>query len=85
MNEQERFPILADAEVKWVPWRLMAAHEQQAIANHYQSLKKLASRGGLSPSEACAVIEDRRWHPMEEHGAREQLKAHVAIYIETAT
>jgi hypothetical protein len=56
-----------------VPWSALAAHEDQARKNHGgQSLETLASRGGLGPDEACAVLEDRRWRamPLAEAGAR---------------
>ena len=36
-------------------------NEEQAQRNHGQSLKRLAERGGLSPSEALANMEKRRW------------------------
>lgn len=42
---------------KTVPWSLVAPHETQALANHYQSLERLASRGGLSPAELVAVLD----------------------------
>lgn len=47
-----------------VPWSLLEAHEKQALRNHDQSLQRLAERGGLSPCEMVAVIEDRQWHRM---------------------
>lgn len=32
-----------------------------------QSLEKLATRGGLDPSEALAVLENRRWERIENY------------------
>lgn len=82
MSAERRFPIMdstdgrASRPVKWhVPWALLAAHEAQAFANHCQSLEALASRGGLAPCEALAVIEDRRWQRMDKVEARKRLKA----------
>lgn len=40
---------------------MIAPHAQQALNNHYQTLERLAERGGLSPCEAMAVLEDRDW------------------------
>jgi hypothetical protein len=40
-----------------VPWSVVAPHEAQAKRNHDQSLKRLAERGGLSPSELLAVLK----------------------------
>ncbi len=74
----ETFPIMHD--YKWrrlrmqglsipecpetIPWQLVQPHEAQAQTNHGQSLSRLAERGGLAPSEAVAVLEDRQWQPM---------------------
>lgn len=58
------FPILRErsaerahpAARRSVPWAWLAPFEQQARANHDQTLKRLAERGGLSPGELfCAV------------------------------
>ena len=43
-----------------IPWALLEPFEAQAKANHGQSLETLASRGGLSPTEALAIIQGRR-------------------------
>lgn len=43
-----------------VPWGFVAPHERQAQTNHSQSLARLNERGGLSPAELVAVLEDRR-------------------------
>lgn len=42
-----------------VPWRLLAPHEPQAIANHGQTLERLAERGGLGPSEMRVIVEGK--------------------------
>jgi len=47
------------AQVNEIAWEMIAPHEATALRNHGgQSLQKLASRGGLSPCEAVAVLED---------------------------
>lgn len=53
------FPILHDQIIKAIPWAAIAPHERQAQQNHYQSLKRLAERGGLSVVEATAVMLDK--------------------------
>lgn len=56
-NLTRRFPIQDGPSI---PWWIIAPHEKQAIKNHGgQTLERLAERGGLSPSEALAVLEDR--------------------------
>ena len=68
------FPVLLDGRVDseglaCVPLALVQPHERQAHANHGQSLWTLASRGGLSPTELAAVLEDRDYKPMPSHDA----------------
>ncbi|KKL57648.1 hypothetical protein LCGC14_2233330 [marine sediment metagenome] len=55
---------------RMVPWSLVAPHQQQAQANHNQSLETLARRGGLAANELLAVLEDRDFekpYMTEEH------------------
>lgn len=54
---------------KSIPWAVIAPHERQADRNHGQTLKQLASRGGLSACEAVAVLEDRDWTRMTDEAA----------------
>ena len=35
--------------------------QRRSYANHQQSLELLAHRGGLCPTEALAIVEDREW------------------------
>ncbi len=39
-----------------IPWKIVAPFEPQAIANHSQTLERLAERGGLCPEELYAVM-----------------------------
>lgn len=54
MGLMRKFPIMDGPSV---PWEVMAPHEAQANKNHYQSLEKLASRGGLGCGEAWCVVQ----------------------------
>jgi len=45
-----------------VPWAMVAPHEAQAKRNHDQTLEELARRGGLSPRELLAVLNDWPWN-----------------------
>jgi hypothetical protein len=56
-----------------IPWDIILPHERQAQKNHYQSLERLAERGGLGLDEAIAILEDRPWHKMDEIVALERL------------
>ena len=67
-----------------VPWILVEPHEKQAKANHYQTLARLAQRGGLSPIELLAVLHDQDYYEfrarLDEVGAMAQ-----AVDMLTAT
>ena len=68
-----------------IPWGMIAPHEKQAMHNHgQQTMARLAERGGLSPSEAVAVLEDRDWQPMRAEEACGQLSALVHKFQEEA-
>lgn len=66
------FPVMVGQHTglrAYVPWMLVTPHEAQAQRNHGQSLDRLAERGGLSAAELVAVLEDRRWKPMDDKEA----------------
>lgn len=63
-------PIIFDEKAKpeWplsVPMSVLYPHREQAQINHQQALERLAQRGGLSPREMLAVLEDRPWSKVE--------------------
>ena len=68
MTKLEGMPV--GSAISWDNERFPFAlfNEQQAQRNHYQSLRDLARRGGLSWTEAAAIIERRDWRniPNEE-------------------
>ncbi|MFA7301886.1 MAG: hypothetical protein WC069_06270 [Candidatus Shapirobacteria bacterium] len=64
-----------------IPWAMIASHDAQAMANHCgQNLEKLQSRAGVSYCEALAILDDRKWHPMDENEAHDELKRRVDAY-----
>jgi hypothetical protein len=65
------FPIQGGPKILW---GVIEPHERQADANHGQTLERLAQRGGLSPCEAVAVLEDRDWRPMPDAAALARLR-----------
>lgn len=67
MMADERFPI---QEGPSVPWEFMAPHESQCQKNHGQSLKRIAERGGLGPSEAWAVVNGIRYYEIKDEHAK---------------
>jgi hypothetical protein len=64
-KEDAPMPITGNAAVIPLPWSIIAPHEKQALENHGQTLARLRERGGLSPCEAVAILEDRRWRRMD--------------------
>lgn len=54
-------PIMSSPFMSEIPFAMIAPHEKQAQRNHWQSLDRLAERGGLSACEALAILEDRPW------------------------
>lgn len=49
----------------WIPLAVVLPHENQARANHSQTIQRLAERGGLAPCELAAVLNDRTWRKMD--------------------
>ncbi len=68
---EKRFPILNT--VGFIPLAAIAPHENQALKNHYQTLERLAERGGLAWSEALAVLEDRPYTKIDEKEAKHKV------------
>jgi hypothetical protein len=67
-----------------IPWDMIAPHAKQADKNHYQTLERLAERGGLTAEEAVAVLRshsamDRNW---VRGGANEALAEMVIEYVQ---
>lgn len=66
--------------IQSVPWVMVAPHAKQAEYNHSQTLEGLAQRGGLSPDELIAVLEDRKWYRMPMLEANDKLKSYIELY-----
>lgn len=78
----EVFPIKADETVwgrLYIPMRSLARHEPQAVRNHDRDLIGLAADGGLTPQQACAVIDGRPDHPMNTDYAIQRLATTVGL------
>ena len=67
---EKKFPILGTNES--IDWNLIAPHEKQAMENHGgQTLDRLAARGGLSWSEAYAVLTDSKFPHRDQYISEE--------------
>lgn len=87
-----RFPILGTKEdleryaklglPSSVPFALIGSRAQRCMTNHFQTPQRLAERGGLSPGEMTAIIEDRPWHKMTEEDSISRLLIHLAFHEE---
>lgn len=77
-----KFPVLYQSQKRlpdgpqFIRWEVL--NEEWAHRNHHQTLMQLAERGGLSPSEALANIEHRRWRSMDPVLAQLALKQYEA-------
>ena len=58
----KRFPIQDGPDV---PWEVMAPHNAMSLKNHYQTLERIAERGGFSAAEAYCIVNSLRWQDME--------------------
>lgn len=77
-----KFPILGSKPKEYIPLDIIEPHENQALKNHGQTLKRLAERGGLSWIEALCILEDREFdYNISEIDA----KVKVLKIIETIT
>lgn len=66
---------LVATRIGHIPWDTIMPHEPQALHNHgSQSCMRLAERGGLTPDEAVAVLEDRPWKRMDHAEAEQRLE-----------
>lgn len=58
---EKSFPILGTDET--IPWQVMGNHRGRAIKNHYQSIERLAERGGLTWYETYCVLNETKFIP----------------------
>ncbi|MCK5581903.1 MAG: hypothetical protein KAJ18_11595 [Candidatus Omnitrophica bacterium] len=70
MNNDLSMPIMLGCGARLdISIPFMMLNEEWANRNHGQTLKQLAGRGGLSPCEAIAVMDKRKWMPMPDKAA----------------
>lgn len=78
------FPILKGEGAK-IDYQLVADHAEQAKKNHYQSVERLAERGGLSWCELYAVLHNREWKKIDDNEAIIACRALEARYLAART
>ncbi len=69
----KEFPIMISNQKgkEHIPYDIIKPHEEQALRNHYQTLDRLAERGGLSWAEVYAVLTDSKFPSREEYISEE--------------
>lgn len=77
---RKTFPILKGEGAK-IDFQLVADHAEQARSNHYQSVERLAERGGLSWCELHAVLHNRKFEKMETNEAMIACRSLEARYL----
>jgi len=83
---ERRFPILGTGET--VPWSFVEPHREWAMKHHYQTLERLAERGGLSWGELRHVVNHLSWRtdaPMKDEQARVVMLAALRALAEEAS
>ncbi|WP_292722801.1 hypothetical protein [Mesorhizobium sp.] len=80
VKPRRMFPILSGGGQK-IDWQLVADHSNQAKKNHYQSVERLAERGGLSWCELYAVLHNKEWEKKDENEAIIACRALEARYL----
>lgn len=84
-RERENLRLFEEANCPhYIPWPLVEAHTAQATKNHSQTPERLDARGGCTPDELCAILEDRPWRPMPYQLAIATLQKLVADFAVTA-
>ena len=74
------FPILGSGGAK-IDLQLVADHGKQAQANHYQTVARLAERGGLSWCEVYAVLHNRKYEKIDTNEAMLACRELEARYL----
>ena len=65
------------------PMAMFERHNLQAMGNHCgQGLGRLAERGGVSPCEALAILDNRPWHSMDRKEAKAELKRRIELWTQ---
>lgn len=77
---RKKFPVLGSGGAS-VDLQLVEDHGGQANKNHYQSVARLAERGGLSWSELFAVLHNRPFQKIDTNEAMIACRALEARYL----
>ena len=80
MPDRKNYPVIGTIPQEYVPWGMLAPHENRARLNHAQSLSRLAERGGLDWGEILAILEDRPWRTISFNNKAEN-RAKVMEYV----
>lgn len=68
--------------LKFIPWKMIEPHREQAKRNHDQTLERLAERGGLDPAELVAVLANRAFQNYDPPEAADPvLEAMLVTYL----
>ena len=77
---RKKFPVLGSGGAS-VDLQLVEDHGEQARKNHYQTIMRLAERGGLSWAELFAVLHNRPFHKIDTNEAMIACRALEARYL----
>jgi len=77
---RKKFPVLGSGGAS-VDLQLVEDHGEQAKKNHYQTIMRLAERGGLSWAELFAVLHNRPFQKIDTNEAMIACRALEARYL----
>ena len=81
----KEFPIMTKKGKEYIPYDIIKPHEEQALKNHCgQTLDRLAARGGLSWSEAYAVLTDSKFTYRDQYISEEFYEKKVKEIVSNA-
>lgn len=74
---ERQFPVLGKVGPSSVPWSWVMSHENSVKNQHYQSVERMASRGGMDVVELYYAMRDEMfpWNLAKDQWPKEQRKA----------
>ena len=85
ISKMKEFPIMTKKGKEYIPYDIIKPHEEQALKNHCgQTLDRLAARGGLSWSEAYAVLTDSKFTYRDQYISEEFYEKKVKEIVSNA-
>lgn len=79
-KNRKQFPVLGGCGAM-IDYQLVVDHGEQAKRNHYQTVERLAQRGGLGWSELYAVLHNKPFQKLDANDAMIACRSLEARYL----